>query len=114
MTVRMIISSVLFIAGVFVYITSVIGLFKFKYVLNKMHCAALGDTLGILLIGIGAVVFYGFTFPSLKVLAAAALLWISGPVSSHMVALLEKRSNPGAEGTEYKEIDLDKTAKEDM
>ena len=106
MIVRMIIASVCFILGVFIYVTAVIGIYKFKYVLNKMHCAALGDTLGILLIGLGTVVYYGFSFSALKVLAVIALLFLSSPVSSHMTALLEKKSNPSAEGTEYIEKDL--------
>ena len=106
MSIRMIIAAVLFILGIAVYITSVIGIYRFKYVLNKMHCAALGDTLGILFMAVGVVVYYGFTFPALKAAAVVAFLWFSSPIASHMTALLETRSNREAAGTEYEEIDI--------
>ncbi|MBO7336080.1 MAG: monovalent cation/H(+) antiporter subunit G [Lachnospiraceae bacterium] len=106
MNIRMIVAAVFFILGTAVYITSVIGIYKFRYVLNKMHCAALGDTLGILFMAIGAVIFYGFTFSALKAAAVVAFLWISSPIASHMTALLETRSNREAAGTEYEEMDI--------
>lgn len=106
MIVREIIASLFFILGVFVYITGVIGVFKFKYVLNRMHCAALGDTLGLLLVAVGAVVYYGFDFASLKVVLVLVLLWLTSPVASHMIALLEANSNPDAKNVEYKEMEL--------
>ena len=45
--VRIVAGMVLVGLGLFVYVVSVFGLFRFQYVLNRMHAAALGDTLGI-------------------------------------------------------------------
>lgn len=47
--VRIVAGIILIAVGLFVYITATFGLFRFHYVLNRMHAAALGDTLGILL-----------------------------------------------------------------
>lgn len=107
MIAREIIASVFFILGVFVYVTGVIGIYKFKYVLNKMHCGALGDTLGLLLIALGGIVYYGFTFASAKLVLIVVLFWFTSPVASHLISLLETTSNPSAKGREYDEIDLD-------
>ena len=64
------VAAIVFITiGVFFAITSVIGVFKFKYVLNRMHSAAMGDTLAILFVLIGLVILCGFNFTSLKLLA---------------------------------------------
>ena len=32
--------------GLFVFFTAVLGLYRFDYVLNRMHAAAVGDALG--------------------------------------------------------------------
>ena len=46
--VRTVIAAVLLLFGFFMFGTAVLGVYKFRYVLNRMHAAALGDTLGIL------------------------------------------------------------------
>ena len=71
------------------YIIQFIGVFRFKYVLNRMHAAAIGDTLGCGLMLLGAVVFNGFTFPSVKILFLIVFLWMTSPVAAHMVVKLE-------------------------
>ena len=54
-----------------------------------MHAAAIGDTLGCGLMLLGAVVFNGFTFPSVKILFLIVFLWMTSPVAAHMVVKLE-------------------------
>ena len=51
--VRIVAGIILIAVGLFVYITATFGLFRFHYVLNRMHAAALGDTLGILFVLLG-------------------------------------------------------------
>lgn len=38
---------------------------------------------------LGAVVFNGFTFPSVKILFLIVFLWMTSPVAAHMVVKLE-------------------------
>ena len=47
--IRFWISAVLLAAGVFWYIAAVIGVHRFGFVMNRMHAAGIGDTLGILI-----------------------------------------------------------------
>ena len=42
--VRFIIGAVFLLIGMFVFLVEMIGVFKFHYVLNRMHAAAMGDT----------------------------------------------------------------------
>ena len=42
-----------FLFGLFVFFSAVLGLFRFDYVLNRMHAAAVGDSLGIFCVLIG-------------------------------------------------------------
>ena len=86
--IRIVAAIIMITAGVIFEITSVIGVFRFKYVLNRMHSAAMGDTLAILFILAGLVILSGFNFTSLKLIAIIFFFWLAGPVSSHLVANL--------------------------
>ena len=75
--------------GLFFIVTSVIGNFRFKFALNRMHSAALGDTLGLLGVILGACFYNGLNVTTLKLLAVVALVWITSPVASHLIMLME-------------------------
>ncbi|MCR5153887.1 MAG: monovalent cation/H(+) antiporter subunit G [Lachnospiraceae bacterium] len=87
--IRFIAAMLLIIFGIFMVISSVIGIFKFKFALNRMHAAAMTDTLALLMVSVGVIVMYGFSLTSLKVLLIIIFLWIASPVSSHLIASLE-------------------------
>ncbi len=105
--IKLIIASVLFILGTLLYIIATIGVLKFKYVLNRMHVAAIGDTLGIFLMVLGAAFYYGISFNTLKVIMVLLVFWLASPVSSHFLAKLEVITNPQAAGNEYEKLDLE-------
>ena len=79
----------LLLIGLVIFLSRMIGVFRFKYVLNRMHAAAMGDTLGIGCCLLGLIVMKGFSFTSLKLLLVIIFLWFSSPVSSHLIARLE-------------------------
>ena len=91
--IRFLLSAALILSGLFVMCLGVIGVYRFKYVLNRMHAAAMNDTLGLALIMFGLIVMSGFTFTSLKLLLVILLLWLSSPVSSHLIGQLEVTTN---------------------
>ena len=103
--IRNIVAIVFISIGAIFAITSVIGVFRFKYVLNRMHSAAMGDTLAILFVLIGLVILCGFSFTSLKLLAIILFFWLAGPVSSHLIANLV-RSVDEANAPEVEDIDV--------
>ena len=94
---RFVIAALLILAGLCFVISSVVGVYRFKYVLNRMHAAALGDTLGILLIVLGLVVKGGLSLTSCKALLLVVLWWLSSPVASHLISRLEITTNPRLE-----------------
>ena len=91
--IQFILGAALIAAGVAVLALSIFGVYRFNYVLNRMHAAAMGDTLGILLVLGGLIVFSGFTALSLKLLLTVVMLWLTSPVSSHLIARLETHIN---------------------
>lgn len=80
--------------GLFTFVVQILGVFKFKYVLNRMHAAAMGDTLGIGISLIGLMILSGFNFTTLKMGLVVVFLWCASPVSSHLISRLEATSNP--------------------
>lgn len=86
---RFIIGAGLIVFALFIFIVEMIGVFRFKYVLNRMHAAAMGDTLGIGMALLGLIIISGLNFTSLKLMVIIVFLWFSSPVSSHLITRLE-------------------------
>ena len=91
--IRFALSAVLTVFGLFVLITATLGLFRFRYVLNRIHATALADTLAVLTILAGLALAWGFTPVSLKLLTVVAFLWLTSPVASHLIGRLEVTVN---------------------
>ena len=93
-SLRFWVSAVLMAAALFVFVTGVAGTWRFRYCLNRLHAAAVNDTLGLLLAMTSLIAAEGFSFLSLKLALVLILLWIASPVSSHLIAQMEVRSAP--------------------
>lgn len=87
--IRFIVGGGLLLCGLAIFVIEIIGVFRFHYVLNRMHAAAMGDTLGIGFALLGLIVISGVNFTSLKLFLVIVFLWFSSPVSSHLIARLE-------------------------
>ena len=87
--IRFIIGAAFILCGLLIFIIEMIGVFRFKYVLNRMHAAAMGDTLGIGCSLLGLIIISGLNFTSLKLFCIIVFLWFSSPTSSHLITRLE-------------------------
>lgn len=87
--IKFIAGSIFLLMGLAIFVLEIIGVFRFKYVLNRMHAAAMGDTLGMGCCLIGLIIMNGLNFTSLKLFLVIVFLWFSSPVSSHLIARLE-------------------------
>ena len=87
--VRLIACGLLTVAGLCCLVSGVVGVFRFKYALNRLHAAAILDTVGILLMLLGVIVATGFTFTSAKILVVIAFLWLTSHVSGHLIGRME-------------------------
>lgn len=91
--VRFIAGVGLLLVGLGIFLLQIFGVFKFKYVLNRMHAAAMGDTLGIGFSLTGLIILSGLNFTSLKMALIIVFLWLASPVSSHLISRLEVATN---------------------
>ena len=83
----------LLLAGLGIFLLQVFGVFKFRYVLNRMHAAAMGDTLGIGVSLTGLILLSGWNVTSVKMALIIVFLWLASPVSSHLISRLEVVTN---------------------
>ena len=87
--VRLAASAAFLLAGLLVFVSAAVGVNKFKRALNRMHAAALGDTLGILFMILGLAIWKGLGFASFKLLLVVLFFWLASPVAGHMISRLE-------------------------
>lgn len=109
--IRFLIGALFLLAGMSIFVVEMIGVFRFKYVLNRMHAAAMGDTLGIGFSLAGLIIMNGFNFTSLKLLFVIVFLWFSSPASSHLIARLEVTTDEERE-KHYRMISLEELEQE--
>ena len=90
--VRFAFSALFILIGLFITITGVRGFYKLRFILNRMHAAALIDTSGLFFIVLGLIIAKGFTLEdgsldvtSIKLACVVVFLWITSPVSSHVI-----------------------------
>ena len=80
---------ILLIIGIIIFIFELAGFVKYRYILNRMHAAGMGDSLGIFICLFGLVFICGLHFISAKLLLVFMFLWFASPTASHLISHLE-------------------------
>ena len=102
--IRLVIASALLLLGLFVFLTEVVGFFKFNYIMMRIHAAGIGDTLGIMSITAAVAVLIGTPNAVLKLLLIVVFMMLTNPVLTHLLANMEVKLHKNA-GNEYIEED---------
>ena len=101
--IRFVGGAALITLGLVIFFVEISGVFRFKYVLNRMHAAAMGDSLGLSACIAGLMLMNGLNFTTVKLLCIIVFLWLASPVASHLIAKLEVTTSP--DSAEYEKID---------
>ena len=104
--IRMILAAVFIVFGLLLFATEIYGVNRFNFIMNRMHAAAIGDTLAMMSCMLGLIIWSGFNFTSLKLLLVVVFLCFSSPVSSHLIMNFEVETNEKA-NTHYDEEELE-------
>ena len=91
--IKLIVCTVLLAAGLFVFISAAVGVNRFHKPLNRIHAAALGDTMGLALVLLSLMIWKGFSFVSFKFFVVIIFFWLGSPVSGHMISRYEAETN---------------------
>lgn len=74
-----------FVSGLVVLFISIFGTYRLSYSLNRMHAAAMCDTLVLMLFITGCVLASGINVVSFKFVFILVMLWCTSPVVSHIL-----------------------------
>jgi multicomponent Na+:H+ antiporter subunit G len=91
--IRFVAAALFLVVGTAVFVLSVLGVYKFNYVLNRMHVAATGDTMGLFCVLVGLLILNGLDASALKIIMILVFFWITSPVCSHMLCKVEAETN---------------------
>lgn len=97
MSIREWIAAICIIVGLLVFLCAILGVYRFRYVMNRMHAAALGDTMGIFLVVLGLLILGQDIFHMAKYVLVILFFWLSGPIATHMIAKVELLTNQNCE-----------------
>lgn len=86
--IRLITGCVFISAGILMFLFGILGVFKLKYTLNRMHFAGAGDTGALAFTIIGACIINGIDYATLKLILVLIFFWFASPVSSHLIGRL--------------------------
>ena len=80
--------ALLLLSGLAIEVTAILGVSRFRYSLNRIHAAGMGDTLGLLLIALATIVYTGLNVVTLKIAFVVGFFWLTSPVCGHLLGRL--------------------------
>jgi len=92
--VRFILTAVFLFGGLAVLAAGVLGQYRFRIALNRLHASSMCDSLGLLALMVGLSISSGDGWIVLKFALTMIFLWIASPTAGHLIARLEATTNP--------------------
>ena len=86
-------TAVILLLGLLFFAGAVLGNCRFAYVMNRVHAAGMGDTMGLFYVVLAAAIGAAGILEAVKCFLPLVFLWICSPVSSHLVAQIEYYTN---------------------
>ena len=87
--IRFALTAVLMAASVFFFASAVLGVFRFGFVLNRIHASGIGDSLALFCMAAAVMISSGEGAVILKLILILIFMWCSSPVSTHFIAQIE-------------------------
>lgn len=87
------ITAILLIAALFCFTFAVIGVYRFGFILNRMHAGSIGDSMGLLFAIAAVITATGLRLDSLKLMLLIVFMWFTSPASSHFLSQVEYLTN---------------------
>ncbi|MDD6043135.1 MAG: monovalent cation/H(+) antiporter subunit G [Eubacteriaceae bacterium] len=103
MSVRLIISAVFLVMGILLLFISAMGVLRLPDFISRLHASGIGETIGMMLVCVGSVIYLGMNLTSVKVIMILFALFLVNPVGTHLIAkaahysLSDKIGNVGRE-----------------
>lgn len=92
MIVREILSAVLLLIGGGFMFVSAIGVIRLPDFYTRLHASSIGETLGLVLAGLGLILYNGINLTSAKILLIIVALFLVNPIGTHLIGKAAIRS----------------------
>lgn len=79
----------LFAVAAVATIVAILGVYRFRFALNRMHSASIIDTFALFFVIVALIISAGEVYTSLKLILILAFMWVGSPISGHLVSKLE-------------------------
>jgi multicomponent Na+:H+ antiporter subunit G len=86
MDIQQILSIILVVSGIFFMFVGSMGVVRLPDFYSRTHAVSKSDTLGILLVITGLIIFEGFNINSIKLTFIVLFVALSNPVGTHALA----------------------------
>ena len=86
--------AVILIVALIAFTAAVFGAWRFGFVMNRLHSAGIGDTLGIFGVLLSVFIAVGPHMDTWKLALIVVFLWFTSPASSHFLSQIEYYTNP--------------------
>jgi len=86
---RFCITASLLTIALFSFISAVVGNYRFDFIMNRIHSAGIGDTVGVLFCAIAVAVGIGAPSVILKIALVLVFMWCTSPVATHFLGQIE-------------------------
>ncbi len=80
------IATICFVGSLMAFSLGTLGLFRLPDSYTRMHAVAIGDTLGVGLIGIGLLLLSPTWILRIKLIIILLLFWLINPTMTHLIA----------------------------
>ncbi|MBQ7246726.1 MAG: monovalent cation/H(+) antiporter subunit G [Lachnospiraceae bacterium] len=81
------------ISSLVCFTLAVTGVYRLGFILNRMHAAGIGDTLGLLFATIACFIAPAELSDTLKIILLVLFMWFTSPVSTHFLSQVEYYTN---------------------
>lgn len=86
--------AVCLITAMLCFTAAVLGANRFGFIMNRLHAAGIGDTLGLFLVALSILIGDGFHMQEIKMAMILVFMAFTSPVSSHFLTQMEYFTNP--------------------
>ena len=92
--IRFWITALILACSLLAFCLEVAGLFRFGFVMNRMHASGIGDSFGLGCMVAAMITACGLNLTSLKLFLLVLFMWLTSPVSTHFLSRIEINTNP--------------------
>lgn len=105
--IRMIIAAGFLIIGVAFLFISAMGVLRLPDFISRLHSSGIGETLGMIMLTCGIIIYTGLTLLSVKVFFIILAMFLVNPVGTHLIGKAALYSNSKRTGKMGREDDAD-------